>query len=125
MYTQDHPDCEEDWLAALAQLHRSTVRVVNPPRYRQVMTTLRILQDAARETGASLHFEPMEDLGCASISMEAAEFVFRAPFLHAFTAAALLWADNLEVYPLENGELRLSLMFYRVFLPLPGGESAR
>lgn len=51
-------------------------------------------------------FQPF--LFCASVTLEGPELIFED--LKVFTDAALL-ADNFEVYPLVNGNIRLSFAF--------------
>lgn len=111
----EHHEEEFAALDALAEylktLPPGSPRILAPERMTQFMTAYRVAERMARSAGGTICSELRENEGWASLTLEAPELVWDRgdPF-----PPELMWASNLEIYPITNGNLRLSAMFYGV-----------
>ena len=109
----DALDEEDAFLCAVGRLLEQCDRepsVLNPQRLREMQFTYRVVRDmlAGGDTRVSyrLH-EPLKSMG--SISMEGKRLVFAMPEWFARAAA---FADSTEIYPLLDGETRITFTFH-------------
>lgn len=95
------------------QLPKSTVKLLEVSRYQLLMETAAALQKLLAETipegSLTVEIDPDFNLGC--ISSELPELSVTNP--QTFSVI-LKNADNCEIYPLTNGNLRLDITFQRI-----------
>lgn len=95
------------------QLPKSTVKLLDVSRYQLLMETAAALQKLLAETipegSLTVEIDPDFNLGC--ISSELPELSVTNP--QTFSVI-LKNADNCEIYPLTNGNLRLDITFQRI-----------
>lgn len=115
------PDFEENefdttldaLIAFLDSLPKETVKMINPTRYERLIKTAAALTELLRKNmtdgEVDISLDPTFLLG--SISTELSELSMDDP--RAF-ANIICQADNIEIYPLSNGNLRLNITFQRV-----------
>lgn len=119
MSNWENDEALEEWfdqfVEHLKSLRRDSIKILNLARYRQLITAkkrlLRLLaQDGAEDTVVSVQMNP--EMGYGSLRMESPLFLTdRIPFFFAAVATA----DNMEIYSLTDGNLRMGLMFYGMF----------
>lgn len=84
-------------------------RILVPERMEQFVAAYRAAKRMTSATEGTICSELRENEGWASFTVETPELVWgRGDPL----PPELMWASNLEIYPLTNGNLRLSAMFY-------------
>lgn len=95
------------------QLPKSTVKLLDVSRYQLLMETAAALQKLLAETipegSLTVEIDPDFNLGC--ISSELPELSVTNP---QTLSVILKNADNCEIYPLTNGNLRLDITFQRI-----------
>lgn len=98
----------------IKQMQRSETKIIDPVRIASVARAMAILDRAFVEDGngarADVRFDPLFSI--ATVSAEAEDLVFSDP--RAF-CSAIADSDNFEVYPLANGKIQISIMFYHAF----------
>lgn len=119
MSNWENDEALEEWfdqfVEHLKSLRRDSIKILNLSRYRQlIMAKKRLLcllsQDGAEDTVVSVQMNP--EMGYGALRMEAPIFLTeRIPSFFAAVATA----DNMEIYPLTDGTLRMALMFYGMF----------
>lgn len=89
--------------------HSTSPRILIPERMIQFQAAYRALAKTAKKLEGTIHSKVSENEGWGSITIETDTLIWGQglPF-----PTELLSASNLEVYPLVNGNLRLSVMFY-------------
>lgn len=99
-------DCISQWILEDEQ-QPSTLQ---PIRLQMMNFSYRILKHIAEENGMTVSYElhkPFQSMG--SICLEGEDLVF----LHCKQLArAISFADNIDVFPLTNGRIRLVLTFH-------------
>ena len=111
-------DLPEELLEAFRKAPRAAAHVLNLWRYLDMVRAFRALDALAGEEGGWLHVRFAPDTGYGTLLLETEELIWHRENCSAEVCAALFLADNLELYPLTNGRIRLSLMFYRLLLPV-------
>lgn len=113
---QEHEEDEAFWdylTEVFESLPKPAIQIIDPKRYREMMHAKQLLElafDGEDEVDVELH-----ELGsCGSLSVESDSL--EVCKMSVFAKAALL-ADNFEMYPLVNGKIRFSMMFYGVLMP--------
>ncbi len=108
---------EECFLEQLRALPRSSILILNPQRFHQVLQALRLLTNCLRVGGNSftVQIELVPEHGAAAVRVEAEDLIVDTPILFA---ASMIHADNFEIYPLLNGSYRLALQFFDVLVPV-------
>lgn len=121
---------EEDELEIIASLMEGheppgdVVSIVNPKRMLQVFKAIKSIEKAVRadnpeaKINCELHM-PNND-GFGSVSIEGTGVVIRRV---KEVASALELADNLDAYPLENGNVHIDIGFYDLTVPIGFSES--
>ena len=113
-FEEDEFDTTLDALIAfINNLPEETVKMINPVRYELLMKTAANLTELLRKTmtngEVNVALDPTLLLG--SVSTELSELSLDDPL--AF-ADIVCQADNVEIYPLTNGNLRLDITFQGV-----------
>ena len=111
-----------DAVSALLLAVERQPAVLNFARYRQMAFAHAILQKLARDAGDmtltyKLH-QPFKFMGSVSLEGESLEFC-NSPL---FSRAAGL-ADNIEIYPLVNGRVRMTFTFHGLTTPIGGSKN--
>lgn len=98
-------------------LPKSTVKLLDVSRYQLLMETAAVLQKLLAETipEGSLTVDIDPDFNLGSISSELPELSITNP---QTLSDILKNADNFEIYPLTNGNLRLDITFQRMLKSL-------
>ena len=113
----DYETALDALLDYLRWLPKPTVQLLNIQRYRKMMEAAARLQKLVAETTpeGSMDIEIDQDFSLGSISIELPELSVLHP--RAFSQV-ILEADNFEIYPLTNGNVRLDITFQRVLKPI-------
>lgn len=111
-----------DAVSALLLAVERQPAVLNVSRYRQMAFAHAVLQKLARDAGDmtltyKLH-QPFKFMGSVSLEGESLEFC-NSPL---FSRAAGL-ADNIEIYPLVNGRVRMTFTFHGLTTPIGGSKN--
>ena len=109
-------DLPEELLEAFRTAPRAAAHVLNLRRYLEMRCAFCALNALAAEEDGWLHVRFVPEAGYGTLSLETEDLIWRSE--KADACAALFLADNLEIYPLINGRIRLNLMFYRLMLPV-------
>lgn len=102
-------------------LPKPTVQILNIRQYHKMMETAARLQQLVAETvpEGSMDIEIDQNFNLGSISIELPELSVQNP--QAFSRI-IREADNFELYPLTNGNVRLDITFQRILKPIHGKE---
>lgn len=113
----DYETALDALLDYLRWLPKPTVQLLNIQRYRKMMEAAARLQKLVAETTpeGSMDIEIDQNFSLGSISIELPELSVLHP--RAFSQV-ILEADNFEIYPLTNGNVRLDITFQRVLKPI-------
>lgn len=113
----DYETALDALLDYINQLPKSTVKLLDVSRYQLLMGTAAALQKLLAETipEGSLTVDVDPDFNLGSISSELPELSITNP---QALSDILKNADNFEVYPLTNGNLRLDITFQRILKSL-------
>lgn len=99
-------DCLGEWILEDEQ----QPGIINPGRYQQFQFSHKLMQKLVTGTDmklcAEIH-EPFNSMGSIAVEGDQLEFLNCR-----WLARAIGFADNLEVYPLSTGRLRLVLTFH-------------
>ena len=90
--------------------------VLNPMKLRQMQFAYGVLKYLTKDTDAKITYQlnqPFRSMG--SISVEAKSLSFSNSEWFARSAE---FADNTEIYPLENGKVRMTMTFHRLAIPV-------
>lgn len=93
------------------KLSHAKTHILNPIRYAEMEKCYHAMEKVAQENSGKLSFDVRTESGFGSIRMESDDLIW---YPHQGLFAALMLADNLEVYPLKSGKIRTSLMFYGI-----------
>lgn len=99
-------DCIGEWILEDEQ----QPGLLNPVRYQQLQFTYHVMHELADGTDMKVAYEihePFNSMGSVSLEGEPLEFADCR-----WLARAISLADNLEVYPLTTGKLRMVLTFH-------------
>lgn len=106
------PEWEFDRLVEyIRKLPRSQLRIIDPIRYSEMEECYQAMRMIAKENDGKLTYEVSPECGFGSIQLESNDLVLYAKRGYS---RSLMLADNLEVYPLENGKIRTALMFFGI-----------
>ena len=104
---------EDDFLTAVGKIledGENGVSVLNPQRLREMRFVYSVVTDVLATGNARVSYKlnkPLKSMG--SISIEGEDLVFSEP---EWFARAAQFADNTEVYPILNGETRITFTFH-------------
>ncbi len=109
----DFEDIMEGLMGFLEELPQATVKILNFDRYKLMLQTAAKLTNLLREnlTDGEISIEINEKFNLGTISVEMETLTITSP---AVFADLICKADNFEVYPLCNGNIRLDIAFQRV-----------
>lgn len=99
----------------LKQLPKAQLKVINPERYLLMFKTaakLKCLLSQDVEAG-SIYIDVLEEFNMGSVSTELDSLTVLNTEVFADIVSP---ADNFEVYPLTNGNVRFTITFYSVLL---------
>ena len=98
----------------IKQMQQPEVKIIDPARIASIVRAKAILDRFFMEDDNGARAVVMLDplFLAATVSAEADDLVFSDP--QTFSRA-IIDADNFEVYPLENGKIRISIIFYKAF----------
>lgn len=119
-YDEDERDGRTDAvllaLGEMIEAVESRTAIINPRRMAQMERCYDLIQTRLLSPGAELSYrvhEPYKSMGC--ITLEADNFTVRQT--KAFQQACRL-ANNVELYPLVNGKLRIAFSFDGLTIPI-------
>ncbi len=94
-------------------LPRSTLKMINPSRYKLLIRTASQLNDLLRKITpqGKINIEIDDILNLGSISVELDSLTVEEPISFA---DIIYKADNFEIYPLTNGNIRFNVTFHGV-----------
>lgn len=97
----------------LEELPQATVKILNLGRYKLMLQTAAKLTSLLREnlSEGEINIDINEKFNLGSISVEMESLTITSPVVFA---DLICKADNFEVYPLSNGNVRLDITFQRV-----------
>ena len=107
-----------DALAAyLSELPKASVKILNFPQYTKFLRTVTKLQAYMDTYNPCILIasEVDEELCYGCIRIEVDDLTILNPELFC---EILSTASNFEIYPLQNGTIRMSIMFYSVLNPI-------
>lgn len=112
-YEEEYDDCLDGLLAFLASLPRESVKLLNVPKYKQMLIAASELKDLLRMYGESgeIEINLHREFNMGSITAEIPSFTVREPELFIRVVKE---ADNFEVYPLLNGNIKIGISFQSV-----------
>ena len=108
-------DEEDAFLCTIGKLLEQSdtgISVVNPQRLREMQFTYRVVRDVLAGGDARVSYrlhEPLKSMG--SISIEGKLITFAMP---EWFARAAEFADNTEIYPLVDDEVRITFTFHNL-----------
>lgn len=84
--------------------------ILDPVKFEQMRFTYAVLKKFADANDATVSYkfnEPIKSVG--SVSIEGSDFIFDSP---KWFARAAEFASNVEIYPLANGNIRITYTFH-------------
>lgn len=112
-YEEEYDDCLEGMLAFLASLPQESVKLLNVPKYKQMLIAASRLKDLLCMSGESgeIEINLHREFNMGSITAEIPSFTVREP---ALFVEVIKEADNFEIYPLVNGNIKIGISFQSV-----------
>ena len=112
-YEEEYDDCLEGMLALLASLPQESVKLLNVPKYKQMLIAASRLKDLLCMSGESgeIEINLHREFNMGSITAEIPSFTVREP---ALFVEVIKEADNFEIYPLVNGNIKIGISFQSV-----------
>lgn len=116
-YEQEFDSTLDALLELFKCLPESTVKIINPYRYQLMMQTTAKLTSLLRKTMSEgeVNIEINDIFNLGSISVELDILTVSEPLDFA---DIICKADNFEIYPLTNGNIRLDIAFQGVLKTL-------
>ena len=116
-YEQEFDSTLDALLELFKHLPESTVKIINPCRYQLMIQTAAKLTALLRKTMSEgeVNIEINDTFNLGSISVELDSLTITEPL--AFSDI-ICKADNFEIYPLTNGNIRLDIAFQGVLKTL-------
>lgn len=110
---EEHDDCLDGLLAFLASLPQESVKLLNIPKYKQMLIAASRLKDLLCMSGESgeIEINLHREFNMGSITAEIPSFTVREP---ALFLELIKEADNFEIYPLVNGNIKIGISFQSV-----------
>ena len=97
-------------LGEMIQEEESRTAILNPEKLRRMKLCYELVKHFLTAPGEDLSYrvnEPFKSMG--SITMESDKFIVKYPEM---LRLACRLADNMEVYPLTNGRIRMAFSFH-------------
>ena len=110
---EEYDDCRDGLLAFLASLPQQSVKLLNVPKYKQMLIAASRLKDLLCLSGESgeIEINLHREFNMGSITAEIPSFTVREP---ALFIELVKEADNFEIYPLVNGNMKIGISFQSV-----------
>lgn len=110
---EEYDDCLDGLLAFLASLPQQSVKLLNVPKYKQMLIAASRLKDLLCLSGESgeIEINLHREFNMGSITAEIPSFTVREP---ALFIELVKEADNFEIYPLVNGNIKIGISFQSV-----------
>ena len=112
-FEEEPNDCLEGLLAFFAAIPKETTKLLNVPKYREMLDAASHLKDLLSQFGESgmieINVHPEFNLG--AVTAEVTSLTVENPDL---LIEVLKSADNFEVYPLVNGNIKIEIAFQSV-----------
>lgn len=112
-FEEEPNDCLEGLLAFFAAIPKETTKLLNVPKYREMLDAASHLKDLLSQFGESgmieINVHPEFNLG--AVTAEVTSLTVENPEL---LLKVLKSADNFEVYPLVNGNIKIEIAFQSV-----------
>lgn len=110
---EEYDDCLDGLLAFLASLPQESVKLLNIPKYKQMLIAASRLKDLLCMSGESgeIEINLHREFNMGSIIAEIPSFTVREP---ALFLELIKEADNFEIYPLVNGNIKIGISFQSV-----------
>lgn len=110
---EEYDDCLDGLLAFLASLPQESVKLLNIPKYKQMLIAASRLKDLLCMSGESgeIEINLHREFNMGSITAEIPSFTVREP---ALFLELIKEADNFEIYPLVNGNIKIGISFQSV-----------
>ena len=105
-------------IAYLKELPRAEVTMVNPHRVEQMRFSAAMMKKVLRETGSEARFECKQHESFSSVGVVRIEgAALNIIDIEGFSRAAE-FASNTEIYPLNNGKVRMTFTFHGLTIPV-------
>lgn len=103
----------EGVLNLMNNLPDGTIKVLNPAKYQSMLRSVFLLKDILSETQTSIEImvDIEERFNAGVVSVELDELTILSPKKFADLLHSI---NNMEVYPLVNGKIRLSFAFHNI-----------
>ena len=116
-FEEDYENTLDALLDFMKSLPQPTLKVLNTERYALMLKTATDLKELLCQTAESgcIDIDLVQEFNLGSISFEAPDLVV---YDSETFAKIISVCDNVEIYPLTNGNLRLNLTFQSVLKPI-------
>jgi len=114
----ENPEDIEELINYLKALPRCDKHILNPLRFYQIESSEQLLRQLLHESNNDVEVssKQSEFNPCiGSISIEGGDVVIHD--IQMF-AKAIEYADNLDIHPLSNGNIRVTLTFHKMAIPV-------
>lgn len=101
----------DGFIESCRKLPRAKAHILDATRYAEMKTFYQEMKKAAQDNDGRLCYEIHPEAGYGCIRMESDDLVWHS---RQGLPCGLLLADNLEIYPLNNGKIRTTLMFFGI-----------
>ena len=103
----------EGLMGFMKSMPKTQVKMLNPSKYKLMLRTAAQLTGLLRKTVSdgelAIDVDPTFNLGSITVDLDSLSVDDPLAF-----ADLIHWADNFEIYPLTNGEIRLDITFQAV-----------
>ncbi len=116
-FEENYENTLDALLDFMKSLPQPTLKVLNTERYALMLKTATDLKELLCQTAESgcIDIDLVQEFNLGSISFEAPDLVV---YDSETFAKIISVCDNVEIYPLTNGNLRLNLTFQSVLKPI-------
>ena len=114
---EDFADPLDDLIALFEDAPKESVKILNIPKYKKMLAAasqLRYLLNMAGEAG-KVEVDILDEFDMGSISAEITSFTVYEPVLFGELVRG---ADNFDIYPLVNGNIKLDIAFQSVLITI-------
>ena len=112
-FEEETNDCLDGLLAFFAAIPKETTKLLNVPKYREMLVAASLLKDLLSQSEESgmieINVHPEFNLG--AVTAEVTSLTAEKPELFI---EILKSADNFEVYPLVNGNIKIEIAFQSI-----------
>ena len=114
---EDFADPLDDLIALFEDAPKESVKILNIPKYKKMLAAasqLRYLLNMAGEAG-EVEVDILDEFDMGSISAEITSFTVYEPVLFGELVRG---ADNFDIYPLVNGNIKIDIAFQSVLITI-------